>query len=273
MTPTLPETFEIAGELGPIRGDIYGETDATKGVLICHGFKGFARWGFFPHLGWRIAAAGMNAIAFDFSGSGMGEDREAATEEDRFTRNTFSAELKDLDKVIAFARTKKLVGGRHGLFGHSRGGGVAILRAAMDPDVGALVTWASVSHVRRWGKAESDAWRQKGYTEIANSRTGQVMKLGTALLDDVDKNESGSLNIEAAAKKITAPWLIFHGAADETVDQAEANSLHEWSGHSKLKVLPTNHTFDARHPLLEVSPSLEQATAETVLFFSANLLA
>lgn len=273
MTTTLPETFEIAGELGPIRGDVYGDTDATEGVIICHGFKGFARWGFFPHLARSLAKAGMNAIAFDFSGSGMGEDRATSTEEDRFSRNTFSAELKDLHNVITFARKQNLLGERHGLFGHSRGGGVAILRAATDPHIGALVTWASVSHVRRWGKAESDAWRQRGYTEIANSRTGQVMKLGTTLLDDIDQNEKGSLDIEAAARKITAPWLIFHGAGDETVGQEEARSLHEWSGHSKLNVLPTNHTFEARHPLLEISPSLEQATTETVLFFSANLLA
>lgn len=272
MTTTLPETFEIAGQLGPIRGDIYRDTDGTEGVVICHGFKGFARWGFFPHLARRIAEAGMNAIVIDFSGSGVGKDRESWTEEELFTNNTFSAELKDLDNVITFARKQELLGEKHGIFGHSRGGGVAILRAATDPGVGALVTWASVSHVRRWDKTESDAWRQKGFTEIANSRTGQVMKLGTALLDDVDKNEKGSLDIEAAAKKINAPWLIIHGSGDETVDQEEAKSLHKWSGHSKLNILPSNHAFDARHPLLEVSPALELATTETVQFLSANLL-
>jgi dienelactone hydrolase len=272
MTTTVPETFEIGGGLGPIRGDIYRDTGAKEGVVICHGFKGFARWGFFPHLARRVAAARMNAIVFDFSGSGVGEDRESWTGEELFGKNTFSTELEDLDKVVAFARKENLIGERYGLFGHSRGGGVAILRAASDPDVGALVTWASISRVRRWEKGESDAWRQRGFAEIANSRTGQVMKLGTALLDDVDKNEKGSLDIEAAAKKITAPWAIFHGTADETVDQEESKSLHEWSGHSKLNILPGNHGFGARHPLLEVSPSLEEATAETVLFFSANLL-
>jgi len=272
MTTTLPETFEIGGALGPIRGDIYRDTDAKGGVILCHGFKGFARWGFFPHLGRRIAVAGMNAIVFDFSGSGIGEDRESATEEERFRNNTFSAELSDLDNVITFARKENLVGARHGLFGHSRGGGVAILRAATDPYVGALVTWAAISNVRRWKKAESDEWRRRGYADIENSRTGQVLKLGTDLLDDVERNGSGSLDIEAAAKKITAPWLIFHGSEDETVGQEEAKRLYEWSGHAKLNILEGNHGFGARHPLLDVSPALEQATAETVLFFSANLL-
>ena len=32
-----------------------------------------------------------------------------------------------------------------GLVGHSRGGGVAVLQAARDPRVQALVTWAAIS--------------------------------------------------------------------------------------------------------------------------------
>lgn len=273
MTATLPEVFEIDGELGPIRGDVFRDTDAKGAVVICHGFKGFARWGFFPHLARKIAAAGLNAITFDFSGSGIGADRETTTEEKRFTINTFSAELKDLDRVVAYARSEKLVDGKFGLFGHSRGGGVAILRAGSDPDVGALVTWASISQVRRWNAEESARWRREKFTEITNSRTGQVLKLGTELLDDVEANESGALDIEAAASRITAPWLIVHGASDETVEQGEAKRLHAASAHSKLRIIPGNHGFDAKHPLMEVPETLGQATAETVLFFSANLVA
>jgi dienelactone hydrolase len=273
MTTTSPEIFEIDGELGPIRGDVFRDTDAKGAVVICHGFKGFARWGFFPHLARRIAAAGLNAISFDFSGSGIGVDRESTTEEQRFTGNTFTAELKDLDRVIAHARSEKLIDSRFGLFGHSRGGGVAILRAGSDPEIGALVTWASISKVKRWGKEESERWRREGFAEITNSRTGQVLKLGTALLDDVDANAGGTLDIEAAASRVTAPWLILHGESDETVDPSEAKTLHASSAHSKLRIIPGNHGFDAKHPLVEVAPSLEQATAETVLFFAANLRA
>lgn len=271
MTTTSPQLFEIDGELGPIRGDIYRDGSAKDTVVICHGFKGFARWGFFPHLARKISAAGLNAIAFDFSGSGIGADRENTTEERRFTDNTFSAELKDLDRVIAHAQSERLIEKKFGLFGHSRGGGVAILHAGSDKDVGALVTWASISHVKRWNAVESGRWRREGFAEITNSRTGQVLKLGTALLDDVETNADGSLDIGTAASKITAPWLILHGASDETVEQGEAKRLHGASAHSKLRIIPGNHGFEAKHPLTEVSASLEQATAETVLFFTANL--
>lgn len=273
MKPIAPEPFEIGGTVGPIRGEVFRAPDARRTVVVCHGFKGFAHWGFFPHLARSIAAEGMNAITFDFSGSGIGPDRESTTEEARFTENTFSAELEDLDRVIAHARSGRIIAGKFGLFGHSRGGGVAILHAGSDPDVGALVTWASVSHVKRWGESESERWRRQGFAEVTNSRTGQVLKLGTALLDDVEANAGGSLDIEAAASRITAPWLILHGASDETVDQGEANRLHAASAHSRLRIVPGNHGFDGKHPLTEIPASLAQATAETVSFFAASLRA
>ena len=271
-SPNSVEEFEISGTLGPIRGDAYRARNAAGTVVICHGFKGFARWGFFPEVGKRIARAGLNAVAFDFSGSGVGENRETWSDEEKFSRNTFTAELADLDRVIAAARREGWVTGKFGLFGHSRGGGVAILHAAKDADVAALVTWNSISHVQRWSDVEADAWRKKGYTEIANSRTGQVFKMGTALVEDVAANAKSSLDIDAAAARVKAPWLILHGESDETVPAAEAERLHKASGsRATLRVIPGNHGFDGKHPLTEVPPSLERALGETVAFFTANL--
>src|SRR5438046_491435 len=134
--------FEIDGTLGPIRGEVFRAHNPEGTVVICHGFKGFAHWGFFPHLARELRNAGLNAITFDFSGSGIGADRENVTEEKKFTENTFSAELADLERVIVAMRAGGWITGKYGLFGHSRGGGIAILRAGSNADVGALVTWA-----------------------------------------------------------------------------------------------------------------------------------
>ncbi len=266
------EWFEVEGVMGPIRGEVFRAKNARGTVIICHGFKGFAQWGFFPHLAREIRNAGLNAITFDFSGSGMGPDRESATEEERFNNNTFSAEVADLDKVVAMARTEGWIDGAFGLFGHSRGGGVAILHAASDGNVGALVTWNSISHVNRWSAAEEKVWRDRGYAEIANSRTGQVFKLGTALLDDVANNAGGSLDIQGAASRVKAPWLILHGKSDETVPPSEAESLAAASnGRATLRHIEGNHGFDGRHPLIEVPPNLANAVRETVSFFSEQL--
>ena len=114
MPITSSELFEIEGELGPLRVDLYRDADAKGAVVICHGFKGFARWGFFPHLARKISAAGLNAIAFDFSGSGIGGDRESTTEEKRFTANSFTAELNALGRGTAYARGERLVDGKVG---------------------------------------------------------------------------------------------------------------------------------------------------------------
>ena len=72
--PTL-EPFEIPGTGGfVIRGEARVADRARGSVVLVHGFKGFARFAFFPWLAVRLAAAGLNAVTFNFSGSGVGED-------------------------------------------------------------------------------------------------------------------------------------------------------------------------------------------------------
>ncbi len=47
------------------------ESGAKPAVVICHGFKGFMDWGFFPYLAELLADRGFVAIRFNLSGSGM----------------------------------------------------------------------------------------------------------------------------------------------------------------------------------------------------------
>jgi alpha-beta hydrolase superfamily lysophospholipase len=242
-------------------------------VIICHGFKGFAHWAFFPYLARTLAQRGLTAITFDFSGSGIGADRESFTEAEAFAGNTFSRDLEDLEIVEEHARRMKWIDGKFGLFGHSRGGGTAILYAASEAaSVNSLVTWAAISYPNRWSPEDVITWRKRGHTEIANSRTGQVMRLETDLLDDVEVNGKTKLNIEAAAGKVKAPWLIIHGTDDETVPSSEAEHLHSLSkGMSTLRLIEgANHGFSATHPLAEAPPVLERVVLETAKFFVRN---
>src|SRR5258708_4309221 len=103
-------------------------------VVICHGFKGFMEWGFFPALAELLAQRGMVAVRFNFPGAGMQPGDERVTDPGAFRDDTYSAELADLllvleatGEVIAPGRVDR---GRVGLFGHSRGGAAAILAAA-----------------------------------------------------------------------------------------------------------------------------------------------
>jgi dienelactone hydrolase len=274
VSATSPEAFDIPCADGLfIRGEVYPAASPLGSVVICHGFKGFAHWAFFPYLARSLAENGLTAITFDFSGSGVGRDRETFTELDAFGGNTFSKELEDIDNVVDYARRKKFIKGKHGLFGHSRGGAMAILYATtLDAQVKSLVTWAAIGRTTWWTPEEAIIWRKRGYAEVTNSRTGQVMRLETELLDDVELRANTTLNVAAAAAKIKVPWLIVHGTADETVPSTDAERLHELSlGVSTLRLIEgANHGFDAKHPLNEVPPVLEKVVQETVKFFVRN---
>ena len=269
-----PETFEIPCRDGlSIRGEVYPAESALGSVIICHGFKGFAHWAFFPYLARTLAQDGLTAITFDFSGSGIGPDRESFTQFSAFASNTLSRELDDLELVEEYSRRRKWITGKFGLFGHSRGGGTAILFTAVEgSNVNSLVTWAAISYPNRWSPEDMITWRRSGSTDITNSRTGQVMRLETDLLDDVELHGKTRLNMEGAAGKIKVPWLIVHGTGDETVPSSEAEHLHSLSkGMSTLRLIDgANHGFDARHPLTEVPPVLEKVVLETVKFFVRN---
>ncbi|HMI46508.1 MAG TPA: alpha/beta fold hydrolase [Gemmatimonadaceae bacterium] len=277
VSATSPEAFEIPCKDGlTIRGEVYPAASSRGTVIVCHGFKGFAHWAFFPYIARTLAENGLTAITFDFSGSGIGRDRESFTEAEAFESNTLTRDLDDIENLVEYARRKKLIRGKFGLFGHSRGGGIAILSAAAaDSDVASLVTWAAISYPTRWSKEDVATWRRRGYAEIANTRTGQIMRLGTDMLEDVEMNGQTKLNIEAAAAKIKVPWLIVHGTADETVPSSEAERLHALSpGVSTLRLIKgANHGFDAKHPLTEIPPVLEKVVLETVKFFVRNATA
>ncbi|MEO5589601.1 MAG: alpha/beta fold hydrolase [Gemmatimonadaceae bacterium] len=238
-------------------------------VIVCHGFKGFARFSFFPYLAEMLAEAGCRAVTFDFSGSGIGDDRESFSNRDAFTRNTYLRELDDLAAVVGEARLRHWIDDGYGLFGHSRGGGIAILQASRDSGVKALATWAAISATNRWPPEMVAQWRERGFMDVANSRTGDVIPVNTDLLHEVENFGGTTLNIAFAASRVRRPWLIVHGAEDETVPLHEGERLARQSGgYGDLRVLEgVNHSFGGKHPLEEVTDTLESATRMTVDFF------
>lgn len=258
-----------------IRGEGFLPDSPQATIVILHGFKGFAHFAHFPYLARKAAEAGIRAITFDFSGSGIGVDRENFTALDEFEMNTFSQELADVDQVVTEAIRREWVTRErgYGLMGHSRGGAIAILRAARDPLVKALVTWNSVATTVRWSAEARDDWRRRGYVDIENSRTKQMMRLGTALLNEVEALSTTELNVAAHAARVRVPWLIVHGENDETVPVTEGEQLRDLSRSVSTfwKVEGGNHGFGGKHPLVEVPPLLDMVVRGTVNFFADNL--
>lgn len=259
-----------------IRGDIRipEGPPPRSAVVVIHGFKGFKDWAFFPHLCRQLAGAGHAVVSFNFSGSGIGSDPERFTDLEAFARNTLSRESEEVGWVVDWVLSGDLlprVPHRVGLLGHSRGGGDAILHAAMNERVDALVTWSAVSTFDRWNASTREEWRESGRVYVLNGRTGQQMPLDVGLLDDLEANRE-RLDVEAAAARITAPWLIVHGDQDRTVEPDEARTLARVASNGRVRwVAEAGHTFEVGHPFAGPSPQLVEALDASVEHFAQHL--
>jgi len=247
-------------------------------VVIAHGFKGFKAWGFFPYLATRLAGAGFVSITFDFALNGIGEDGESFSRLDLFERNSVGREMADLRALLDavehgdIAALGAIDGTRLGLMGHSRGAAVALLAAADDPRPRALVTWAAVA---AWRIVEQHGalWREQGYLEVANSRTGQIMRLGRELYEELALRPA-EFDVPSAVRKLHRPLLLLHAEDDDAVPFGDSVLLRDQAlaSPTRLVLLETGgHTFGARHPFAGTTEALEQAVAETITWFEAHL--
>jgi fermentation-respiration switch protein FrsA (DUF1100 family) len=269
------ERFEIRPRGGgpPVRGDVRflsGTTPRTA-VLLCHGFKGFREWGFFPPLARAIASRGHAAVSFDLSRNGVGEDGVDFSALHLFAEHTHTRNLAEIAGVLAAVRAGRLLPRAPraiGMFGHSRGGGEAILTAAEDGDIDALVTWAAIAQVDRWQPEQIAAWERGETVEIMNTRTGQAMPVNASFWNDVGANLD-RLDVVAAAGRLDVPWLIVHGDADTSVPVDDAHRLFAAAGEEAelLIVEGADHTFGAVQPYAGPTPALRTAAEATLDWF------
>jgi pimeloyl-ACP methyl ester carboxylesterase len=266
-------------ELAPdrhLRGDVRipDGPPPRSAILVVHGFKGFKDWGFFPYVANRLAASGHAVVSFNFSGSGIGSNPGDFTELEAFARNTLSRELEELARVTELTCSGEILPRPPrslGLLGHSRGGGDAILHAASEPRVGALVTWSALSSFDRWTEETRREWRESGRIYVINSRTGQHMPLDVTLLEDFEANRE-RLDLEKAAASVTAPWLIVHGRDDLTVDVGAAATFGRLAPGSRILIVAgAGHTYESRHPFEGTTRQLTEALDATVGHFARHL--
>lgn len=236
-------------------------------VVVVHGFKGFKDWGFFPWVAGQLAGAGYAVVTFNFSRNGIAGDPQRITDLARFSENRLSLEAAEVRAVLAEVLDGDLLPRRPrrtALLGHGRGGGHAILASAVEPRVGALVTWAAVARFDRWTEETTALWRAEGRMWVLNQRTGEQMPVGVGLLEDFEVHR-GELDVEAAARRVGAPWLIVHGTEDLTVWPGDAEALARANPAARLhRVEGAGHAFDVCHPFEGAAPQLREAMDRTL---------
>lgn len=245
-------------------------------VIFCHGFKGFKDWGHFNWVAESAAQAGLNFLKFNFSHNGIKADQlTELSDMDAFANNNYSIELHDLGEVIHYAieqaETFNINPKEIYLVGHSRGGGIALLKAAQDKKIKKLALWASLSEFDSFFRPETiKEWEANGVVYAVNKRTGQKLPLKKQFYDDYQNNKA-NLDIKKAAKMLEVPLLIIHGDQDESVNISHAEFLYNQIQHSILiKVEGGNHTFGAKHPFnpeTDVTEMLEELLENTFEFF------
>lgn len=246
-------------------------------VIFCHGYKGFKDWGAWNLVAKQFAKAGFFFVKFNFSyNGGTIEQPVDFPDLEAFAQNNYSQELKDLDRIIEKISTTKKYHNEAdvtniSLIGHSRGGGIVLIKAEEDTRISKVITWAGVSDYKSRFKKGTDGfknWKETGRFFVENGRTKQQMPHDWQFYEDFLANEN-RLTISRAASEINKPWLIIHGNDDTSVSIEEGKALHKWNPNSKFKIINgANHVFGAKHPWNEstLPDQLNDVVEQTIKF-------
>jgi pimeloyl-ACP methyl ester carboxylesterase len=274
----LKNTIISGAENKAILLDVFYDSNKTNQpvVIFCHGYKGFKDWGAWNIMANKFAKAGLCFVKFNFSHNG-GTIKQPIDFPDlkSFGNNNYSKELEDLERVITWCHqnlknSPNINVNNTVLIGHSRGGGIAAIKASEDQRVKKLITLAGVSDFKsRFGsKDEIRQWKVDRVKFVENGRTKQKMPHYYQFYEDYIKNEA-RLNIKTALKNLKIPHLIIHGEADSTVQISEAENLSKWSKDNNfIRLKRADHVFNTHHPWesIELSESMKQVVDVIIKF-------
>ncbi len=274
-----PRSWTIPGADGRvILGDTHLPDDGCQpagDLIICHGFKGYKDYGFFPLLAQVAAEHGLAAHRFNFSHSGMTNQLATFERPDLFEADTWGKQIHDLGCVSRTAAAGRLSSNRRSpstqplpqvVFGHSRGGVTTLLTAGrqfrpqdyrhragdstpLAQDPAGLVLGATPHGSCSLDDDQRRLLRSQRWLESPSSRTGQKLRLGGAWLAEMEASPA-DFDVLAAAQRVTCPVLILHGDGDTTVNVDSAHRLASAIPRAELQIIPgASHTFDAANPL------------------------
>ena len=265
----------------PILTDVfYKATKQSKPIVIfAHGYKGFKDWGCWNLVAEQFATNNFFFVKFNFSHNG-GTAKQPIDFPDleAFGNNNYTIELDDLQSVIDWVLKNEdfrdeVDKSNITLIGHSRGGGISILKAREEKRVTRLITWAAVSNFgdRSATIRELEDWKNNGVKYVLNGRTKQQMPHYFQFYENYKSNKT-RLNIELAVKNLEIPFLIIHGTNDTSISFDEAKLLHDWNLKSEISdIKDANHTFGGKHPWTKnhLPKHLQKVTTQSLDFIKS----
>ena len=171
---------------------VHHEASGDRWLVFCHGFLS-DKSGSYAGRCERAAAAGYDAVRFDFRGCGESDGA--------FRDETLSDKLADLRAVVECVDPEA-----YALFGSSFGGKVAVHAAATDDRVTAVATRAPVTYNRAFDDYRETVQRD-GVVRFEDGRA-----VDAEFFADFEGYE-----FDAAARDIEVPVAIVHGREDESV--------------------------------------------------------
>jgi pimeloyl-ACP methyl ester carboxylesterase len=270
-----------------------GPSERRAAVVVLAGFT-YLKSLLLPDIAKTLNAAGYPALVFDYRGFGDSDGPRwrlmpAEQVADARAALTFLGDLPQVDP-------ERLV-----LVGVSLGGANAIVAAAMDPRVSAVVTIASPGNGERWLRSlrrywewdeflarlaadrsrrvrsgesthvhpleivppdpESESLFERIYTEFPEMRCELSLETADALIEFRPE--------EQVARLAPRPLLLVHGTADRLVPPDESRHLFEHAGSPRrLVLLPGVGHFDwvmsGSHGFREVTDRVVRFLAEVV---------
>jgi len=220
---------------------------AGASAILCHGMESNKNSDKLVLMSDALAARGILTLRFDFAYAGESSGK--------FEDITCSGEVDDLQAAYALIQNRQP--GKTAIFGSSLGGTVALLFAAREATVAALVTLAAPLHPENFpGRiltlAQCQQWREQRFTIYHGQR------LNVSLLEDLE-----IIQVSDAVRRIKCPVLIVHPERDANVPIEEARLLASLIPHCRFVQLDTEN-----HMPLADEPAWEKLVAEVRSFLA-----
>ncbi len=226
-------------------------------ILFIHGFKGFKDWGHFNLIADFFAREGFVFVKLNLSHNGTTPEHPMDfVDLEAFSNNTFSIELDDIGIVIESIINHQLPvpagevdSESIHLIGHSRGGGLVLLKAAEDHRIASVSAWAPLHNLKeRWPQEVRKKWKKDGIYHVYNGSTKNNKHLMYSIVKDVMINNQ-RLNIPEAVGQLNCPILMIHGTEDKTLDHTKTIELAKKNQSVQVEIIEdASHTFGGWHP-------------------------